>query len=215
VKEDFRMKRLPIAALLLLGACATDTPAPTPGPASVVTAQAPVGAAVGQSVETTSIVESVDQKTRQVLLRLEDGTYMTLKVPASVRGLGQVKAGDRVVARVTRAIAVDIAKADGSAPIEAGEIETQAPKGLPAGALLRAVRVRVIVDSVSADGKQVSVTTPRGVTRTIDITDPKMIAFVKTLKPGEPVNAVFAEAFSLKVLPPNASTVAPPVRAAK
>jgi hypothetical protein len=78
-----------------------------------------------------------------------------------------------------------------------------------------AVRVRVIVDSVSADGKQVSVTTPRGVTRTIDITDPKMIAFVKTLKPGEPVNAVFAEAFSLKVLSPNASTVAPPVRAAK
>ena len=137
------MKRLPIAALLLLGACATDTPAPTPGPASVITAPAPVGAAVGQSVETTSIVESVDQKTRQVLLRLEDGTYMTLKVPASVRGLGQVKAGDRVVARVTRAIAVDIAKADGSAPIEAGEIETQAPKGLPAGALLRAVRSHV------------------------------------------------------------------------
>jgi len=208
------MKRLSLAALLLLGACATETPNVAPTPAAT-TAPAPTGAAVGQSVETTAIVESVDQKTRQMLLRLEDGSYMTLKVPANVRGFGQVRAGDRVVARVTRAVAVDIAKADGGPAVEAGEIETAAPKGLPAGALLRAVRVRVVVDSVRADGRQVTVTTPRGASRTIDINDPKMVAFVKTLKPGEPVNAVFAEAVSLRILPPNAQTVAPPVKAAK
>jgi hypothetical protein len=200
---------LPRAALLVLGACATETPAPAPAPVAV--APAPTGAAVGQSVETTSIVETVDMTTRQALLRLQDGTYMTLKVPATVKNLGQVKPGDRVVATVTTAVAANLTKADGSAPITAGEVEATTPKGakLPAGALLRAVQVRVIIDSVNAAGTQVSFTTPRAVTRTVSITDPDMKAFAKTLKKGDAVNITFIEAIRLRVLPPTAETAMP------
>jgi hypothetical protein len=201
------MKRLSLAALLLLGACATDTPAPPPAPRAA--APAPVGAAVGQSVETTSIVETVDMTTREVLLRLENGEFMTLKVPASMRNLGQVKPGSRVVARVTTAVAAQLTKADGTTPVEAGEVAVEAPKGarIPAGAFVRGVRMRVIIDSVNAAGTQATFTTPRGIPRTVSITDPDMIAFAKTLKKGDAVNITALEAISLRVLPPNAATV--------
>jgi len=193
------MKRIVLAALLMAG-CAAQTPPPPPTP---VAAPAPTGAAVGQSVESTAVVETVDMTTRQTLLRLQDGSYMTLKVPPAARNLGQVKPGDRVLARVTRAVAANITKADGSDPVVGGEVEAMAPKGsLPAGALVRAVQVRVIIDTVNAGGTSVSFTTPRAVQRTVAISDPKMIAFAKTLKKGDAVNITFVEAITLRVLPP-------------
>jgi len=79
-----------IAAALVLAACA----APPPKPASRE-----------NLVQRTATVESIDQASRLVTLRGEDGHATTLLVSEEVRNLPQVKTGDKVTVSYYEALA--------------------------------------------------------------------------------------------------------------
>jgi uncharacterized lipoprotein YajG len=53
------------------------------------------GAASATAIAT---VEKIDQATREVSLRKEDGELVTIKASEDVRNLAQVKVGDKVIA---------------------------------------------------------------------------------------------------------------------
>lgn len=72
-------------------------------------------AGVFQAIEVPATVESVYPQARQVLLRLADDTFVTLRVGPQVRNLAQLKPGERVSARYTEALAVRLARPEGSA----------------------------------------------------------------------------------------------------
>jgi hypothetical protein len=160
-------------------------------------------ATVSNTYEASAKIEAVSQSERSVVLRLEDGTLATLIVGPEVRNFTQVKAGDRVVARFTRAIAAQIAKADGAPPVGAAEVAgIAAPGARPAGGYLQAVRVRVTVDAVDTRRNTVTITGPRGNQRLIEVENPRLRAFLRTLRAGNQVDIAYTEAVTLRVLPP-------------
>ena len=197
---------LPVAlAATLLSACAADQPAPPAAapPPAAQQAQPPAPVAAARGVETVAIVESVDQRAREVLLRREDNTLYTLRVSRSVRNLAQVKSGDRVVLRFVEAVGVAMAPPGASGPSrrEANAAVRAARGELPGAAEAEVVTRRVKILSVDPGSGTVSFQEGTKPPQTVVLRRPEMLEFARSLKPGDEVNISYAEAMLIAVTP--------------
>jgi len=77
-------------------------------------ARAPKGAKPGfaavESVEVKATVESINYKTRDVVLKGPEGNTQKIKAGPEVKRLNEIKQGDTVVARLTKAISITVSK---------------------------------------------------------------------------------------------------------
>lgn len=77
-------------------------------------ARAPKGAKPGfaavDSVEVKATVQSIDYKAREVVLKGPEGKLQKIKVGPAVKRLNEVKQGDTVVARMTKAVSITVSK---------------------------------------------------------------------------------------------------------
>jgi hypothetical protein len=164
---------------------------------------APQGASVSRTTTATAIVESIDQRTRQVVLRGEDGTIETVVAGPNVRNLAQVHAGDTVVLEFGEALIVALANpADGAPPAAAGAAEARTPRGTrPGAAAAEGVRARVTINTVNQRTGAVTFTGPSGVQRTARPQQREMIDFARSLRAGQQVDIVYARAVALRVEP--------------
>jgi hypothetical protein len=168
--------------------------AQAPGPA-------PVTAARG--VETVATVENVDMRTRQVLLRREDGTFSTFRAGPEVRNLPQVKPGDRVVLRFAEAVAVSLAQPGSTGPSRAeGAAALRAAQGeRPGIAAAEVIRRRVKITALDPGSGTVSFAEGSNPPQTVVLRRPEMLEFARGLKVGDEVNIAYAEAILLAVTP--------------
>jgi hypothetical protein len=158
---------------------------------------------VTRSAETTAIVESVNQQERSAVLQREDGSFVTVRVGPAVRNFAQVRPGDRVQLTYVEAIAASLAKADGRPPVAADAAAARAPVGArPAGAVVDGVRVRVRIEGIDLGRNSVTFTGPAGNRREVAVRDANMRRFIRTLRPGDEVDIVYAEVMTIAVLPP-------------
>lgn len=156
---------------------------------------------VSETVRSTAIVESVDQRARMLMLRREDDSLVTMRIGPEVRNLAQVRPGDRVVVEHTEAIAARLAR-PGEPPVEAAEAFTRAPRGArPGAATADVLRMRVTIDQVFGNGDTVSFTEPNGAKRTIPVRNPAMQAFARSLRPGDQVDVTFLDVIAIRVEP--------------
>jgi Cu/Ag efflux protein CusF len=160
-------------------------------------------AIVGTQVETKATVESIDQDTRHVLLRNEDGSLQTIVVGPEVRNLAQVKAGDRVLFRFRLGVVAQLAPTDGSGPeVAQADVTGKAPQGqLPAGLVGQALRVRVTFNSYDHKTKKVSYTLPGGASESLVLHTKTMQDFAAGLKAGDKVNVTFLRSVAVAVMP--------------
>ena len=114
-----------IAAALILSACAAPPPKP-------VTRE--------NLIQRTATVESIDQASRLVTLRGEDGHGFTVQVSEEARNLSQVKAGDKVTVSYFEALAAEVRKeGEGVQGVEADVAAVRAEPGqMPGGGRRRA-----------------------------------------------------------------------------
>ena len=156
---------------------------------------------VARTAETSSMIEAVDQRERSVILRNEGGQLTTLFLGDRVRNLPQVKAGDRVVTRVTQAVAVAMNKPDDRAPVAAGEAAEVAPPGsMPGAAYVRGVRMLVTINAVDRRANTVTFTGPQGNQRTVTLRDPKMRDFARRLRRGDKVQVAVVEGITIEAV---------------
>ena len=80
-------------------------PAPAAAPAA-----APRGETLVATVEATAIVTAIDQKTREVTLKKDDGTEVTFVASEDVKNLAQVKPGDVLHVVYGEALAYEVKK---------------------------------------------------------------------------------------------------------
>jgi hypothetical protein len=181
-----------LAAGLLAAALPVHAQPRTPEPVSIA-----------RGSETVAIVESVDQSTRQVLLRREDGSFATLRVGREVRNLGEVKAGDRVVLRHVEAVAVALAppgtrapgRSEGAAAIRAAQGER------PGLAAAEVIRRRVTITALDQGSGTISFREGTEPPQTVVLRRPEMLEFARGLKVGDQVNLAYAEAVLIAVRP--------------
>jgi hypothetical protein len=76
------------------------------------------GFAVVDAVEIKASVEAIDYKTREVTLKNPEGNVVTMIAGPEVKRLNEVKQGDTVVARLVRAISIEVTKPVKTAPVK-------------------------------------------------------------------------------------------------
>jgi hypothetical protein len=192
------------AGLLIAPAKAQSTAAAAPAAAAPAAAAGPVPTVVGQTVTAVAVVESIDYKTRQVLLTPPSGQPETIVAGPGVRNLDKVKPGDQVVLTLQQAVAVQLSKPDAALPAPSAESgAVRAAKGqLPAGATYTLVDVHVHITAVDTATHEVSFTRADGSTGKITVKNPALQHFAAGLKPGDNVEIQYLQAVSIQVQKP-------------
>lgn len=162
-------------------------------------ARAVAQAEAAESVTVTGTVESIDLKARTVDLKDAHGKKTTLGVPEGVKNLEKLKVGDTVTTTYMVALAVEILKPGETAPPAA--VSSTSSQG--GGEVLRARQQRAVlkVESVDLATNSVTLTGPKGNTRTVKVKRPDLQEKLKTLKPGDEVQLTYTEAMAITVEP--------------
>jgi hypothetical protein len=163
----------------------------------------PPSAAIEDRLAAVAIIESIDHRSRDVLLRGPAGGLITVKAGPEVRNLDQVRAGDRVRVAYQQAIAVHVSPPGGTlSPVERDTAAIRAARGeRPAGAAYDVVFLRVRIEAVDRNSGAVTFTGPNEVTRTIVPREPNMRGFARRLRPGDEVEVAYLEALAISVEP--------------
>jgi hypothetical protein len=183
-----RMAPVVLAAALLVAACAAPPPKPVMR---------------DSLIQKTATVESIDQPSRLVTLRLEDGSATTIKVSDAVQNLPQVKTGDKVVVSYYEALAAEVKKpGEGVKGVETTVNAVAAqPGSMPAGGAGVLTQTTVTIDSVDTQFNTVTFKNADGQLRTVAVKTPQGQKFIKGLKKGDQVEVSYTEAFAVEVKP--------------
>lgn len=175
---------LPTRTLLALGVIALVNPRYAPLAAQPVV--------VSDLIEAKAIVESVDLKTREVLLRGDHGELETIMVSPEVRNLAQVHPGDYVMVSVHRAVALEMSKA-GTPPVTAANVAAgrALPGSQPGAFRITTIHARVQIQGIDLDHRTVSFVGPARILRVVQIADPKLLEFVRGLHVGDEVDVTY------------------------
>jgi Cu/Ag efflux protein CusF len=154
----------------------------------------------------TAVVKAIDQKTRRVTLLEQDGTTLTFVAGPAVRNLPQVQVGDTVKVTYTASIAIQVKRADGTAPdVQAAAEVTRAPQGeMPAGAIAGVVTASATIVAIDRTTNRVTLRGPEGNFRLVQAKDPKNLENVQV---GDMVYATYTESLGISVerIPPAAA----------
>ena len=152
----------------------------------------------------TATVASIDKDKR--LLELQKGERkVTVQVPPEVRNLSQVKVGDELIVEYREGFAAQVKKPGESKTtdhVDVASDRVRAPQGgKPGGAIANTVTTTVVIESVDQPSNSVTFKGPSGMTRTVDVTDPRATQFISTLKKGDEVELTYTEALAVTVQP--------------
>ena len=177
-----------LAAALLVAACAAPPPKPMMR---------------DNLIQKTATVESIDQASRLVTLRLEDGSATTVKVSEVVKNLPQVKTGDKVIVSYYEALAAEVKKpGEGVKGVETQVSEVRSePGAMPGGGAGVLLRTTVVIDSVDTQFNTVTFKNADGQLRTLAVKSDQGKKFIKGLKKGDHVEVAYTEAFAVEVKP--------------
>jgi hypothetical protein len=73
--------------------------------------------------------------------------------------------------------------------------------GRPGAAVANKVKTTVVIESVDTSTNSVTFTGPSGLSRTVDVVDPKAQKFIAELKKGDEVELTYVEALAVTVEP--------------
>ncbi len=153
--------------------------------------------------EVSATVTSVDQTTRMVGLKAEDGSTSAFQAGPEVKNLAQVHAGDKVVVSYYRGLAAQVRAPGSTEPINKVnqvDLATQAKPGQkPMAGAGSAVQATVVIEKVDAKANTVTFKRPDGLSRTVTVESQEGKDFLKKLKKGDKVDVVYAEALAIEV----------------
>ncbi|HEX9773653.1 MAG TPA: hypothetical protein VGA44_09320 [Steroidobacteraceae bacterium] len=162
-------------------------------------AESGAGIGAAEGIEVRAAVTAIDLPTRTIALKTEDGEATSLQVDPAVQNLEMLKVGDTVVATYIVALAAQIAVP--GEPVAPAQGALNLPeKGTP-GPIVAAQQVtaRVTINAVDTSANTVTMTGPKGGTKTVAVRNPELQARLPNLKVGDQVDITYTEAVAVKV----------------
>jgi len=182
---------VPVLALSLGASLALAQDAATPEKPHITASQAG---------ELTAVVESINQETRQVVLKTEDGKLHEITVGPEARNLPQVKAGDTVKAAIARKIDVQV-YADDGAELGSGAMAAAgrtAEGEMPGGMAVETEVVTARVAEINIENSTFKLQWPDNSIEEYKSMQPENL---KRAEVGDIVQITYTEAFGISVEP--------------
>lgn len=162
-------------------------------------ASAQQGQAVVETTTVKATVESVNQKTREVTIKTEDGKKHSFTAGPNVRNLAQVKKGDIITVQYTESLAYEVRKHGAAGGVSTTTAAARADSGAqPAGVVAQQTTVTVTITAIDTKAPSVTIMGPKGNTKTIAVKDPTKL---QGLKVGDLVDITYTEGLGVKVDP--------------
>lgn len=180
-----------VLAVALPGLAAAQDKSPPPPSAAAK------GKAAMETVRASATIESIDAKTREVILKDSEGKKVEFVAGPEVRNFDQLKKGDVVTIDYGVAVAMRLAKSTSKtrARTVTEGMKRAEPGAMPGALITREVQVTASVEAVDAKKSMVTLRGPE-LTVSMKVEDPKMLEGVKV---GDMVEAVYAEAMAIRV----------------
>jgi len=155
--------------------------------------------AIAESVKGTATVEKIDAKTREVTLKREDGSTVTIVAGDEVRNFDQIKVGDLVETEMIEALAIAVEPASTQVRERREEIRSDRaqPGEKPGAKTTRTVEITAEVKAVDQEARTVVVKGPK---RTVEVTVADDVD-LSNVKVGDNVRLVYIESISIQVKP--------------
>ena len=155
------------------------------------------GQSVTASETVTATVTKINQKTREVTIKTEDGQEHSFIAGDHVKNLAQVNVGDKITAVYTEEVAYEVLSHSKATGVQTTEAAARAKPGeTPAAAMAKQVVVTVEVVAIDPAIPSVTFKGPEGNTKTIKVKDPKKLNGVKV---GDMVDITYTESLAIKV----------------
>lgn len=191
------------AAAQPAAASATETaPAPATAPADAPAGGAQPSMAREELQEVSATVVDVDQDTRLLTLKGDDGSEVVYQAGPDVKNFAQIRAGDKVVVSYYRGIAAELQPKGTplSKKVDQLDVATAAEPGTkPGGGMGTAVHATVVIEKVDPQGYTVTFRRPDGSLRTLPVKSPEGQNFIAKLKKGDQVEVLYVEAMAVEV----------------
>jgi hypothetical protein len=188
--------RTSVTAACLAGTLSLATVAGAATP-SAAPAAAPSGEAVIASTTVTATVTKIDQKTREVTVKTEDGKESSFVAGPAVVNFAQMKVGDVITAKYSEALVYEVKKGGTAvAPETTVAGGAAAPGAMPAGAVAQQTTVTVLITAIDTKAPSVTFQGPGGKTKTIKVLHPEKLEGVKV---GDTVQVTYTEALAITV----------------
>jgi hypothetical protein len=180
------------AELLLLGGAALAAPAVEGSEVNT-----PNGQTRTQLVHATASITGIDNTSRSVLLKSDDGAETWVRVPDAVK-FSKLKMADKVDVDYYQSLAISV-DPSGAKPTMS-EKQTGA---IDVGSGIQARELKVSAAVVSVDTAENTVTFkgPKGRMRTVHVEDAALQAKLGSLKPGQVVQFDYTEAVAADIRP--------------
>ena len=153
-----------------------------------------------RTVTGTAVVQAIDQNTREVTLKGENGNVISFIAGDQVRNLSQVRVGDTVKIAYTESLALEVRRVDGGSPDLSATTDVQraAPGAKPAGTVGSTVTISAAIVAIDRTANTVTLRGPEGNTRVVPVRDPKNLENVQV---GDMVYATYTQSLGLSVEP--------------
>lgn len=181
----------PLCALAAL-ACGTAAAQPEP-------------VTVAKTSTISATVESIDSGKRLVELRKGD-EHRTVQVAPEVHNFERIKVGDEVVATYYQGLAAEFKRKGESKTVGVIDATTSTARlaegaGRPGAAVANQVTTTVVIEAVDRATNSVTFLGPAGMSRTVEVIDPKAQQFISSLKKGDEVQLTYVEALAVTLEP--------------
>ena len=151
-----------------------------------------------QQVTATATIKAIDQATRSITLRAENGDEDTFTVGPRVERFSQLKAGDTIRVTYMESMVFQVAKPGAPAATSGAVAGGGRLKDVPGGALATHESASVTVKAVDAAAPSITVETSDGRTVTKKIADKKNLEGVKA---GDRIDITFSRALIVSAEP--------------
>jgi Cu/Ag efflux protein CusF len=158
------------------------------------------GGVVAETLRGVSTVEKIDAKTREVTLKREDGSLVTVVAGEEVRNFDQIRVGDIVEVEVTEALAIAVAPAFTQVRERRDEYSGYRAKlgDKPGMKTTHTVEAVATVEAIDAKAREVTV---KGAKQTVVLKAGEGVD-LSTIKKGDNVSVVYEESVSIQVRAP-------------
>ena len=162
----------------------------------------PNGPVVSSNLQkVTATIKAIDTPSRTVTLDGPNG-LVTVQVGKQAKRFDQLKVGDKVTVSYYQGLAAEMKHGDAAkaaAPVgsEFGSMNKNSP-GAMGGV---SVTTTVIIQAIDLATNTVSFKRADGSVHVIEVKNPKMKDFIKTLKPGDAVEVTYTESLAIDVQP--------------
>jgi hypothetical protein len=126
---------------------------------------------IGEKINLTGKVISIDKATKTVVVEGEQGRQVSIKAPADAPNFDQIKVGDPVAATYIESIALAITPVADAEPGASAltAVVTAPPGATPGGVMAEQIQLRAVVKAVDTKTRSVTLDVPNGGERTLKV----------------------------------------------